>query len=78
MEKSKMKRIKELTVTCKYTVSLSDIDVPDEVYDGLMNGHTFDSELSMSDKESRAMDWMASKISESDAHSWEYDIDNIE
>lgn len=37
-----MKKIENLTVTCKYSVSLSDIDVPDDVYDTLMDNYELD------------------------------------
>ena len=36
-----MKTIKELRVTVKYTVGYGDVEVPDDVYEQLMNNSEF-------------------------------------
>lgn len=46
-----MKKIENLTVTCKYSVSLSDIDVPDDVYDTLMDNYELDPDDCRNTKE---------------------------
>lgn len=74
-----MKKIKNLQVTVKYTAGFENVEVPDDVYEGLMNGCLFDSEsLNMSDEENAAMEWMADHISERDAMSWEYEVDDVQ
>lgn len=74
-----MKTIKNLQVTVKYTAGFENVEVPDDVYEGLMNGCLFDSEsLNMSDEENAAMEWMADHISERDAMSWEYEVDDVQ
>ena len=74
-----MKTIKNLQVTVKYTAGFENVEVPDDVYEGLMNGCLFDSEsLNMSDEENAAIEWMADHISERDAMSWEYEVDDVQ
>ena len=71
--------MKNLQVTVKYPAGFENVEVPDDVYEGLMNGCLFDSEaLNMSDEENAAMEWMADHISERDAMSWEYEVDDVQ
>ena len=70
-----MKTIKDLRVTVKYTVGYGNLEVPDDVYEQLMNN----SEFSCTDFDrGEAMDWLADNIREEDAMDWEYEIDDIE
>lgn len=73
-----MKKIENIQVTVTYSVELNDIEVPDEVYEGLVNGWTFDSEaMNMTKEESAAMDWIEANIEETDATEWRYEVDDI-
>lgn len=74
-----MKAIKDLTVTVTYTVGFTNVEVPDDVYDGLMNRDEFNSgDLDMSDEENAAMEWLQDNIHERDAMEFGFEIDNIE
>ena len=67
-----MKKIENIQVTVTYSVELNDIEVPDEVYEGLVNGYTFDSEaMNMTKEESAAMDWMEANIEENGCYGME-------
>ena len=70
-----MKTIEDLSVKVTYHVSLGDIEVPDEIYEQLMNN----SEFSSDDMENaEAFDWLGDNISEDDALNWTFEVDNIE
>ena len=74
-----MKRLKNLTVSCTYTVGLTDVEVPDEVYEGLASRDDFAAGLSdMSDEESAAFEWLWENIEEQDATEWECRVDDME
>ena len=74
-----MKAIKDLTVTVTYTVGFTNVEVPDDVYDGLMNGDEFNSgDLDMSDEENAAMGWLQDNIHERDAMEFGFEIVNID
>lgn len=70
-----MKTIKNLTVTVTYTVGLEDIEVPEEVYDDLIEN--YDSGAWEVPEDSIATEWLADNIIEKDAMSWSYEIDNL-
>jgi len=70
-----MKTIKDLRVTVKYTVGYGNIEVPDDVYEQLMNNSEFPTSDTRYDE---AQDWLADHIREEDAMDWEYEIDDIE
>ena len=71
-----MKKIDNMTVTVTYTVSISGVEVPDNVYEGLMSRDEFDpDDLSLSDDEQYALDWLANHIEERDATDWNYEVD---
>lgn len=70
-----MKTIKSLTVKVTYHVQLSDIKVPENIYNELNENE----EISSSDiKPLDAMDWLSSHIKEDEAMEWTYEIDDIE
>lgn len=75
-----MKTIKNLEVKVTYTVSLSDVEVPDDVYDALSECYEvfgFVSQASMSDAESVASDWLNDNIFQDDSMDWEYEIEEF-
>ena len=74
-----MKKIDNMTVTVTYTVGFTNVEVPDDVYDGLMNGDEFNSgDLDMSDEENAAMGWLQDNIHERDAMEFGFEIVNID
>lgn len=76
-----MKTINELTVKVTYNVTLSDVEVSDEVYDALMeiseeggkapDRNDPDNDLTI------GSDWLADNINEDDAHDWSHEIYEI-
>lgn len=74
-----MKVIKDLTVTVTYTVGFSNIEAPDDVYEGLISRDEFNSgDLDMSDEENAAMEWLQDNIHERDAMEFGFEIANID
>lgn len=71
-----MKAIKNLTVTVTYTVGLEDIEVPEEVYDDLIEN--YDNGVWEAPEDSIAAEWIANNIVEKDAMNWSYEIDDLE
>lgn len=72
-----MKVIKDLTIAVTYTVGLSDVEVPDEVYEALSSCYDEGGEVSPDsfDKhEQIASEWLSDNIHEEDAMAWEYEI----
>jgi hypothetical protein len=70
--------VKNLTVTVTYTVGLGDVEMPQEVYEQLLEAHDNGNKIDptmMIDNE--AEDWVTSKISERDCMDWECEIDDI-
>lgn len=71
-----MKTIKDITVTVKYTVGYGNVEVPDEVYEQLMNNQEIDN---IDDEtQSAAMEWLGENMKEEDAMDWSYEIYDIE
>lgn len=76
-----MKTIKDLCVTVKYTVQLSDIEVRDEVAESLFvcseqydfNGLTADVDREIA----KGIEWLNDHVREHDACDIYYDIDDI-
>lgn len=74
-----MKKIKDLTVTVKYTVSLGNVEVDDETYASLdkmadrfeVSGDEIASERDLFP----ASEWLCDNIHESDAYDWTYEVD---
>ena len=75
-----MKKIKELSVSTTYSVTLCNINVPDDVYKTLMSEDTFDTESCYREGSSEpiALEWLAEHINERDGTSWEYEVTNLE
>lgn len=71
-----MKAIKNLTVTVTYTVGLEDIEVPEEVYDDLIEN--YDNGVWEVPEDSIAAERLANNIVEKDAMNWSYEIDDLE
>ncbi len=75
-----MKKIENLEVTVTYHAGYGGIEVPDDIYEALMNlqGPVNCDNTSLSDEEQKALEWLADNVKESDANNWEYEIDDIE
>lgn len=77
-----MKKIKDLTIKVTYRVGLSDVEVPDKVYDELAKAYDEGGDVPMpgeSDKDSvEASEWLSDNIREADAMDWEYEIEDFE
>lgn len=66
-----------INVTCSYDVEIT-TDVPDDVYDQLCGIYDNGGAISDSDMDnSKAMDWLADNINESDALNWEYKLNDF-
>ena len=77
-----MKRIKDLTVTVTYTVSLSDIEVNEKVFDALNaladRGCLHCNLVDRDEQAGTALEWLGDNINENDACDWEYEIEEME
>jgi hypothetical protein len=75
-----MKVIKELSVTVKYTVSISELEVSDEVYNQLVDANERGEEIDPSGSMSfpDASDWISSIVKEADSLYWSAEINEIE
>jgi hypothetical protein len=77
-----MKTIKDLTVTVTYRVGLGDVEVPDDVYEGLVSAFDGNARLSHDaydapENAKKAHEWLVDNIYEKDAFDWEYEIDDL-
>lgn len=75
-----MKTMKDLTVTVTYTVGLCDVEVPNHVYDALIKCYDRGGRVHPDDSgedEQIALEWLGNNMQESDAMSWEYEIDDL-
>lgn len=75
-----MKKIENLEVTVTYYAGYCDIEVPDDIYDALMNlqGPVSCGDTRLTDEERKALEWLAENVKDSDANNWEVEIDDIE
>lgn len=75
-----MKRIENLEVTVTYHAGYCDIEVPDDIYNALMNlqGPVSCGDTRLTDEERKALEWLAENVKDSDANNWEVEIDDIE
>lgn len=77
-----MKRIKDLTVTVTYTVSLSDVEVSEKVFDALNaladRGSVHCDFAGRDEQIGTAFEWLGDNINENDACGWEYEIEEME
>ena len=76
------KKIKKLSVTITYTVSLGDLEnVPENVYEQLEKAYDNAHSVSPTDprmRYSEAADWLSNNIRERDCMDWECEIDGFE
>jgi len=74
-----MKTVKDLTVEVKYRVGLGSVEMPQEVYDQLIeatdNGDVIDP--SGMPKYPEAAEWLSDNIRERDCMDWECEIEDI-
>lgn len=71
-----MKKIDNLTVKVTYTVSLSDVEVSESVYQGLIaHGELDPDDCNLDANERNALEWIADNITEHDAVNLNYDVD---
>jgi hypothetical protein len=71
-----MMNIKDLNVTVTYTVSLSELEIPENVYNQIIE--SFDNNDEVSDVDyPDAYNWLTSNISERDSMDWSVEIDYI-
>ena len=72
-----MKTIKDLTVKVTYSVGLSDVEVPNEVFEQLykMANYGYYLEDCESSYYPEAFDWLAYNIRERDAMHWAYEVE---
>ena len=74
-----MKKIKDLMIKVTFTVSLSDIEVPDEVFDELAKAYDEGGNvLELDDELENANEWLSDNIRQEDAMDWECEIENFE
>lgn len=74
-----MKKIKDLMVKVTYTVSLSDVEVPNEVFDELAKAYDEGGNiLELDDELENANEWLSDNIRQEDAMDWECEIENFE
>lgn len=74
-----MKKIKDLMIKVTYTVSLRDVEVPDEVFDELAKAYDEGGDMPEWDDElENANEWLSDNIRQEDATDWEYEIENFE
>lgn len=74
-----MKKIKELTVKVTYRVGLSNVEVPDEVYNELAKAYDEGGDVPEWDDElENANEWLLDNIRQNDASCWEFEIDDFQ
>ena len=63
-------------MTVTYTVGLGNVEVSDNVYEGLTSQYKFDpDDTSLTEAELEALEWLADHIEERDAMDWNYEVD---
>jgi len=65
--------VKDLTITVKYTVALSDVGMSEEVYNQLVDAYDEDCVSDLTE----AGSWLADNIRECDAMEWKAEVDDI-
>jgi len=74
-----MKTIKNITVRVTYEVSLSNVEVSEEVFNYINNVYDFSGQIDdLNPAHSRATDWIADNIREFDACEWTTEIRNLD
>jgi hypothetical protein len=73
-----MKKIKDLTIKVTYIVGLSNIEVPDEVYNELDKAYDEGGDVPEWDDElENANEWLLDNIRQNDAMEWEFEIEDF-
>lgn len=75
-----MKKINSISVSVTYSVSLGNIEVPDDIYDALIDCEMKEldfNDCNLTELEEKAQEWLANNIHESDAYNWSFEIDDI-
>lgn len=76
---TEMKKIKYLTIKVTYSVGLSDVEVPDKVYDELAKAYDEGGHVPEWDDElENANEWLIDNIRQEDAMDWEFEIDDFQ
>lgn len=71
-----MKKIDNMTVTTTYHVELKGVEVPDNVYDAILEYDKIDTGTITPDNDYyEALDWIADHVDESNADEVNYEVD---
>ena len=69
----------DLTIKVTYRVGLSDVEVPDKVYDELAKAYDEGGYVPEGDDElENANEWLLDNIRQEDAMDWEFEIDDFQ
>lgn len=71
-----MKKLERLWVKVTYEVDLSDVEVPDEVYEELEH-YGWSGIGAHNTNTQKAFSWLSDNINESSALDWEYEIEDL-
>lgn len=73
-------QVKELNVTVTYRVGLQGLEIPQDVYDELIEAYENNDEINAGseNKYLKASDWLSSNICESDCFDLSTQIDDLE
>lgn len=75
-------KVKELCVKVTYHVSLSNVEVSDEIYEAMQHmaecGEINCGIVTLDKQIDTAIEWLGDNIQEADACNWEYEITNME
>jgi hypothetical protein len=71
--------IKDIRFVVTYTVALSELEVPENVYEQLVEAYEENEiiEIDGSSYFADALDWLTTNISESDSCDWSVEIDEL-
>lgn len=74
-----MKTVKDLTVKVTYRVGLGDVEMPQKVYDQIVEAAENGDDIDPSDprKYADAADWLSENIRERDCMDWEAEIEEV-
>ncbi len=74
-----MVKVKELTIEVTYRVGYGEVEMPENVYNQLVEasekGHKL--EMGRSDRYTEALNWLSNNIKEADSMDWEADVEEI-
>ena len=78
MSKQKNIKVDELTVRVTYTVNMSDLDIPEDVYKELEDAFYDGTEVVLNSMEhTEAQEWLSTNCKETNSDSWEVEIFDI-